>query len=206
MAREHIRAEAEALDGLRKRVLDKHADLTLTSLYNVMEALRAGRALTDPEREIHDRGLVTLIRQHHDRIDVAVAQAFDWAADLSDEEIVAHVVALNKARLAEEEKGVVRWLRPELQAPDNAEPVAATLNLGEAVPPIPSGAGLRWPTTLPEQVTAVAQILAAAATPISSRDVARAFVSKRAASIEPVLEALAAIGQARRLGDGRYAA
>ena len=42
-----IRAEAEALDALRKQVLAAHDDLTLTGLYNVLEALKAGRALTE---------------------------------------------------------------------------------------------------------------------------------------------------------------
>ena len=35
---------------------------------------------------------------------------------------------------------------------------------------------------------------------------ARAFKSKQASSVTPVLDALAAIGQARKLADGRYAA
>ncbi|HYD49936.1 MAG TPA: type IIL restriction-modification enzyme MmeI [Terriglobales bacterium] len=39
-----IRAEAEALDTLRKRVLAEHNDLTLTKLYNVLQALREERA------------------------------------------------------------------------------------------------------------------------------------------------------------------
>jgi hypothetical protein len=71
-----IRAEAEALDALRKQVLAAHDDLTLTGLYNVLKALKAGRALTDKERDVHDRGLVTLIRQHHDAIDALVAEAY----------------------------------------------------------------------------------------------------------------------------------
>ncbi len=73
-----IRTEAEALDELRKKVLTQHADLTLTGLYNVLEALKAGRALTDKERDVHDRGLVTLIRQHHETLDTLVAQAYGW--------------------------------------------------------------------------------------------------------------------------------
>src|SRR3546814_20664514 len=57
----NIRDQAEALDALRKRVLESHQDLTLTRLYNVLEALKEGRPLTEAERDIHDRGLVTLI-------------------------------------------------------------------------------------------------------------------------------------------------
>src|SRR3546814_1571113 len=70
----NIRDQAEALDALRKRVLESHQDLTLTRLYNVLEALKEGRPLTEAERDIHDRGLVTLICQHHDTIDALVAE------------------------------------------------------------------------------------------------------------------------------------
>ncbi|MFA5963110.1 MAG: DNA methyltransferase [Sphingomonas sp.] len=203
--KDRIRAEAEALDALRKRVLAAHDDLTLTKLYNVLEALRAGRALTDVERDIHDRGLVTLIRQHHDAIDTLVAEAYGWPAILSDEEILVRLVALNKARAAEEAKGLIRWLRPDYQAPAYAAPVADTLDLGEAPVVLPDNV-IAWPTTLPEQVSAVQSVLVTASAPMAPQDIARAFKGKRAATVRPVLDALAGIGMARRLEDGRYAA
>ena len=187
-------------------MLAEHDDLTLTGLYNVLEALREGRALTPKERDIHDRGLVTLIRQHHDAIDAAVAEAYGWSVGLKDEDILARLVALNKQRATEEAGGLVRYLRPDFQAPGTAAPVSGTLDLGEA-PAGPAGATiLPWPKSLPDQVSAVAQLLAGAGAPLSSRDVARAFAAKRQATVTPVLDALAAIGQARRLADGRYAA
>ena len=203
--KDRIRAEAEALDALRKRVLAEHDDLTLTRLYNVLEALRAGRPLTPQERDIHDRGLVTLIRQHHDEIDRLVADAYDWPHDLADEDILTRLVALNKERAAEEARGLIRYLRPDYQDPGYAAPVNATLDLGEAPVPVPDNI-IPWPATLPEQVGAVQRILAGAGTPLAATDVARAFKGKRASSVEPVLQALAGIGIARRLKDGRYAA
>jgi hypothetical protein len=48
--KDKICAEAEALDALRKRVLADHEDLTLTKLYNVFEALKAGRVLIVVEK------------------------------------------------------------------------------------------------------------------------------------------------------------
>jgi hypothetical protein len=202
-----IRAEAEALDALRKTVLADHADLTLTGLYNVLETLKAGRALTDKDRDVHDRGLVTLIRQHHDAIDAAVAEAYGWPADLSDEDILTRLVALNRTRADEEAKGIIRWLRPEFQAPGAIAPqVNATLDLGDAPAATASATIIPWPKTLAEQVSAVAAILSASPTPQHPRDIARTFDGKRAATITPVLDALTAIGQARRLADGRYAA
>ena len=201
-----IRAEAEALDALRKQVLAAHDDLTLTGLYNALEALKAGRALTDKERDVHDRGLVTLIRQHHDAIDTAVAEAYGWPADLSDEDILTRLVALNKTRAAEEAKGVIRWLRPEFQSPGATAPqVNATLDLGDAPVAAPA-AIIPWPKTLAEQVSAVAAILAAAPIPQHPRDIARSIQGTNAKGVTPVLDALTAIGQARKLADGRYAA
>ena len=92
-------------------------DLTLTGLYNVLEKLRAGEALTEKEQDIHERGLVSVMKHLHDQIDAAVFDAYGWPRDLSDEEILARLVELNKERRAEEAKGLVRWLRPEYQAP-----------------------------------------------------------------------------------------
>lgn len=203
--KDRIRAEAEALDALRKRVLESHDDLTLTKLYNVLEALRAGTALSDAERDIHDRGLVTLIRQHHDAIDALVAEAYGWPADLNDEDILTRLVALNRERAGEEARGLIRWLRPDYQAPDYQTPVSQSLDLGEAAPVLPDNI-IPWPTTLPEQVSAVQHVLAAAPAPLRDADVARAFKGKRAATVRPVLDALTGIGMARRLKDGRYAA
>lgn len=200
-----IRSEAEALDALRKRVLAEHEDLTLTKLYNVVEALRVGRTLTDVERDMHDRGLVTLIRQHHDRIDALVAEAYGWPANLTDEEILTRLVALNRTRAAEEAKGHIRWLRPEYQAPDYQAPVTQSLDLGEG-PAFIGDNVIPWPVALPDQVSAIQSVLAASPTPLAPQDVARAFKGKRAATVRPVLDALAGIGMARRLADGRYAA
>ena len=112
-----IRDLAEQLDAHRKRVLAVHQDLTLTGLYNVLEKLRAGEALTEKERDIHERGLVSVMKHLHEQIDAAVFDAYGWPRDLSDEEILARLVELNKERRAEEAKGLVRWLRPEYQAP-----------------------------------------------------------------------------------------
>jgi hypothetical protein len=80
--KQRIRDAAEKLDALRKQVLERHPDLTLTKLYNVLEALRAaegsGGVLGDKERDVAERGCVSLIRQYHDEIDAAVAEAYGW--------------------------------------------------------------------------------------------------------------------------------
>src|SRR3546814_6018160 len=89
--------------------------------------------------------------------------------------------------------------------PGYRAPVAGTLDLGEAaVTPVSNV--IPWPATLPEQVGAVQSILAAAPAPLGAGDIARNFKGKRAATVRPVLDALAGLGMARRLNDGRYAA
>ncbi len=204
--RTEIAAEAEALDVLRKRVLAADPGLTLTKVYNVVEALRAGRLLTAPERALHDRGLASLIAGHHDRIDVLVARAYGWAETRPDDaDILTRLVALNRVRAQEEARGHVRYLRPAFQDPGYHAPVDGRLDLGEAAIVLPDHI-VAWPATLPEQVGVVRTILAAAHAPLGAQDIARGFRGKRAASVRPVLDALAGLGMARRLGDGRYAA
>jgi hypothetical protein len=113
-----IREIAEELDAHRKRQQAAHPSLTLTGMYNVLERLRAGiqpDALDAAERQIFDNGLILILKELHDRLDVAVADAYGWPADLADEEILARLVAVNKERVAEEARGLVRWLRPEYQ-------------------------------------------------------------------------------------------
>ena len=154
---------------------------------------------------IHDRGLVTLILQHHDAIDALVAEAYGWPAALSDEDILTRLVALNKERAAEEARGLVRYLRPEFQDPGYRAPIATSFDLGEA-DMAPVSNVIPWPATLPEQVGAVQSVLAAAPTPLGAEEIARSFKGKRAATVRPVLDALAGLGMARRLEDGRYAA
>ena len=107
----------EELDAHRKRVQAQHPGLSLTAMYNVLEALRAGRALSPKETATHAAGLVSLLRQLHDDLDAAVAAAYGFPSDLSDAEILTRLTALNAARAAEEATGTIRWLRPAYQHP-----------------------------------------------------------------------------------------
>ncbi|MGJ3627146.1 hypothetical protein AB5I41_09795 [Sphingomonas sp. MMS24-JH45] len=162
---------------MRKDVLARHADLTLTKLYNTLEALRAAEAagvvLGDKDRDMAERGCVSLIRQYHE-IDAAVAEAYGWPADLGDKEILERLVALNKERASEEAEGKMRWLRPEFQAPDYVAPAEqAALALPEAQKA--TADVLEWPGALPEQVVAIAGLVARAAKPMGAGEVARAF-------------------------------
>jgi hypothetical protein len=69
--RERIRSVAEELDAHRKRAQVQHS-LTLTAMYNVWGKLRTATSLTEKERGIHDKGLVSILRKLHDDLDAAV--------------------------------------------------------------------------------------------------------------------------------------
>jgi hypothetical protein len=111
-----IRETAERLDAHRKNQQRLYPDLTITDMYNVLEKLRAGTEFTEKDRVAYEEGLVGILRKLHDELDHAVLSAYGWATDLSIEQVLDHIVALNAQRHIEEESGIVRWLRPEFQA------------------------------------------------------------------------------------------
>lgn len=206
--KDNVRHVAEKLDELRKIVLARYGDLTMTKLYNTLEALYRAEAtdtvLSDKDRDIAERGCVSLIRQYHEAIDDLVADAYGWPRGLTSDRILERLVALNKERAKEEAQGQVRWLRPHFQAPGYKAPVEQAkfaLPEVEKVDEI-----IEWPAALPDQVVAVAQVVERAARPIAANDVARTFKAKNAKGVTPVLDALAGMGRLRKLEDGRYVA
>ena len=120
-----IRAIAEDLDAHRKRQQAAHPGLTLTGMYNVLAKLRSGEALTVKDQAIHQQGLCSVLKDLHDRLDAAVADAYGWPVDLPDDELLTRLVALNHARAKEEAGGTIRWLRPDFQAPNTPPPAKA---------------------------------------------------------------------------------
>ena len=166
---------APALPATTPAASPASAALTLTGIYNVLAALREGRALTAKEKTIHTHGLVGVLRELHDELDAAVLAAYGLPATASTDDILAHLVQLNTQRAAEEAQGRVRWLRPAFQNPQNSlqkqellpqedqAPEAdfdseKSLSKPEQVKPTHHP----WPPTLPEQVRAVADALARA--------------------------------------------
>jgi hypothetical protein len=200
-----IRVIAEEVDAHRKRVLAEHPHLTLTGLYNVLEKLRAGSKpddLDEHDRTIFDDGQVLILKELHDKIDIAVAEAYGWPADLSDDEFLAKLVALNKERSEEEKRGLVRWLRPDYQisrfakgvdkqaAKEEGAQVAAELLLPEAAQKI------SFPAGAVEQTAAVFAALAAAGGPLDAQAIAGQFRKTKTTEkkIGDVLASLARLG------------
>lgn len=208
--RVELRALGEELDATRKRVLADHPDLTLTGLYNVLEKIRAGASLDAKDEDVKQRGLVLILKELHDQIDAATAQAYGWPADLPDEEILARLVALNAERAKEEAAGHVRWLRPDYQIPRFAKDVQAQsdkLNLGETVVAIDKGLPA-FPADRDEQPLAVEAALVAAGRPISPADLARGYKQGGRRIEQRIVQSLATLaryGRATALKDGRYA-
>lgn len=194
---------AEELDAQRKRVLEEHSHLTLTGLYNVLEMLKAGTKPDDlgaKERRIFDDGLVLILKELHEKLDEAVAVAYGWPADSSDEEILARLVSLNKERAKEEKRGLVRWLRPEYQIPrfgsdkEKAEQLEA--DLGEGGAPVKEGPKPSFPTDERDQTPAVLQRLMEADGTLDANAIALSFKQGRRAlpAVSAVLAALYRMG------------
>jgi hypothetical protein len=212
LAKQRIRDIAEELDAHRKRVLAEHPKLTLTGLYNVLEELRKGTdpaALDDADRLIFDQGQVLILKELHDRLDAEVAAAYGWPADLSDEEILSRLVALNKERAAEEARGEVRWLRPEYQIPRFGTPKEkAELDLsgGEMrVTALVPAVKQNYPADDIAQTAAVMAVLASASGPLDADAVSATFKQGRkvAKKVQAVLTSLARMGHLDSRDGGR---
>lgn len=206
-----LRAVGEDLDGTRKRVQAEHPDLTLTGLYNVLEKVKAGADLTPADEVVKTRGLVLILKELHEQIDRLTADAYGWTADLSDEEILERLVALNVERAKEEAAGHVRWLRPDYQIPRFAKGTAAKsgdLDLGETVVAIDEGLPA-FPTDAGGQILAVQAALERLDGPTDAAALARGFkrggkrIERR---VVQALETLALYGRANRMPDGRFTA
>lgn len=242
--KQRIRDLGERLDAHRKRQHELHPDLTLTGIYNVLEAVRAGRPLNAKEKAIHDKGLVSILKQIHDDLDLAVFDAYGWpdlgaawkavaidgctlydrasgtliqpdldpAADFDkmlaesreslEQEILSRLVTLNHERAAEEKRGLVRWLRPDYQAPGTValpaeEQDEIQLSAGTTAAKAASLPDkLAWPDGLAAQVAAVQKLVPALGP--DPEAIAARFgkkSAKRAGQVAEILEILRGLGK-----------
>ncbi len=198
-----IRELGERLDAHRKRQQELHPTLTLTEMYNVLDTLRAGNPLSEEERAIYHAGLIGVLRELHDELDRAVLDAYGWPRDLNGQAMLERVVALNAQRHAEEQRGIVRWLRPAFQAPESLAVQTAFLRDAD----LSSAAATRtrrqsWPTHLPEQVRAIKDALRFGPFQTSAA-LAAQFTRARRSRVDDLLSLLVSLGQLREEG-GRY--
>ena len=163
----------------------------------------------DPEVLQHEQ------MDQHEQIDALTAEAYGWPADLSDEDILARLVALNAERAREEAAGQVRWLRPDYQIPRFAKGAVAKtgeLDLGQAVVALDKGLP-PFPKDPAERPVAVAAVLLAAGRPMDAAELARGFKASSGGGgkriqqgVVQALTTLVRYGWVTPLGDGRFAA
>ena len=123
----------------------------------------------------------------------------------AEESLLERLVQLNAERAAEEQRGIVRWLRPDFQNPQGRTAGQESLITGDGPEPAQPAAGKRpWPKPLSEQVRAIRAALTEQPAPATPQQLARAFKRAPAKRVEELLETLAALGQARKTDDNRY--
>jgi hypothetical protein len=232
-SKESIASLAQELDDHRKRQQAQHPGLTITGMYNVLEKLRREEPLTDKEKEIHEQGLVSVLRELHDDLDRAVFAAYGWddlAEQLvgrpgattpwpekpedqleAEEELLQRLVDLNHKRAAEEAQGKIRWLRPDFQAPDES-PEQTQLDTDSGTketdaqrrPGLDPGSSAK--RAWPK--TLQAQIRAVrdqlATTPMDAPTLAAQFKRKPEKSVTQVLDALAELGMVKQDESGGF--
>ena len=210
--RAQLRDLGEELDATRKTVQAEHPKLTLTGLYNVLEKVRAGSPLDAKDEDVKNRGRVLILKDLHDQIDRATADAYGWPHDLTDEQILERLVALNAERAAEEAAGHVRWLRPNYQIPRFAKGAAAPksgrLDLQDKVVAIDKGLPA-FPKDKGEQVMAIRAVLQASSAPMDAATVSRAFKQGGKKIEQRVVQALGVLvryAEITALPDGTFAA
>jgi hypothetical protein len=167
--------------------------------------LKSGEPLNDSEKAIHEAGCVGVIHQLHNEIDGAVAAAYGWPVDLSEEQILTRLVALNKERAEEERKGLVRWLRPEYQA-GRAKIRAAEEEQIEAPLDAPEAQAPSLPKDDADLVAILRSRLRAVGRPIDPKALALHFRDggKGTRRVERGLRLLAAAGVVRRVDTGWF--
>lgn len=215
---ERIRNLAEQIDLHRRTRQAAHCDVTVTSMYNVLEKLRSGEQLNDIERTINEKGLVGALCSLHDELDAAVLAAYGWS-DLTlpadTDALLLRLVELNTKRANEEAEGTVRWLRPDFQCgtgQGEQSAIEGSVELGGAADESAPAAALAtiapkpWPAGLADQIKAVADVLADAGTSLDLDGLASRFTSRGRwrERLPTILDALVALGRVRTQDAGRW--
>jgi hypothetical protein len=183
-----IRELGDRLDSHRKQVQATHPEITITGMYNLLEKLRAGQEFSEADRAYNNKALVSTLKQIHDQLDQAVFEAYGWqdlwAAQQTgtdiNEAILERLVALNAERAAEERNGLIRWLRPEYQNPNQT--TAAPTEITDSsetdeiiVTPVEQQ---KWPTAAKAQLAAIRDLLRTSSGEWTALQIAKQFTGK----------------------------
>ena len=211
----------------------------ITDLYNVVERVREIAcgcdvpALSAKELDIHELGLVSVLKEIHDDIDRAVFEAYGWAdlipalvgkpgatvpsphktpeQEEAEEELLTRLVALNQERAAEERRGIVRWLRPDYQIPKLGHKVKTPEDVeqveAQLVVPETADGKPAWPEDELDRIRVIRDMLGHAPAPLAPEALSAAFRGRNSAPrkkrVEQVLQTLVAAGVAQQGIDGQ---
>jgi hypothetical protein len=219
----------ERLDAFRKARLAEHDFLTMTGMYNVLNRLHELAAgvdvppLTTEEKDVHEGGLISVLKDIHDEIDREVFAAYAWSdlgeriigkpgattpsrhksedQEAAEEELMVRLVALNQERAAEERRGQVRWLRPGYQKPRLAHRVTSSEQVEAELLEAGMVEEISWPADGLAQIRTVRDLLQEADAPLGPDAISAMFkgrsTQRRKDRVAEVLETLAATGAAR---------
>ncbi len=208
--KQKIRELGDRLDAHRKRVQAQHPDVTITAMYNLLEKIRAGVELTDSDRAFNHKALVSTLKQIHDELDAAVFEAYGWedlagGAEGAEEAILERLVALNAERAEEERNGLIRWLRPEYQAPGETQTQRVIEGITEievesAIAPVEQQ---KFPKAFKDQLAAVRDLLRTQSGEWTVEQIAAQFkgASRQKNVILTCLETLEALGIVARYSE-----
>ncbi len=215
--------ESVTLTGLYN-VLDK---LRRGEELSAKDKLLHERGLVSVLQSLHDELDVAVLAAYGWSDLGPVPWADETARAAWTETLLERLVELNAKRAAEEAAGTVRWLRPKFQDPargtatatdapapqqtviegveSTAEAAAKSTDEGKvaeapAVPATTAPAAQPWPPTLPEQVRAVAQLLASSPAPLALPAIEASFKGKGPwkKGLPRILETLEALGRTHR--------
>ena len=203
-SRVRLARSAERLDAHRAAALARDTRVTMTGMYNVVEKLRTGTPLTPKERDIHEIAACGVLKDLHDELDALVAQAYGWPWPMLREEILERLVALHDERVAEEARGLVRWLRPDYQIPRfGAHTEGAVPEFVLDTPEVQRATHRDWPPSAVEQLTALGALLAER--PRTRDELVQAFTAAPVPLVERHLETLDLMGEVVRTPNGLFA-
>lgn len=191
-----IRELGERLDSHRKKVQAKYPDITITGMYNILEKIKNNQPLTDKDQDYNNRALVSTLKQIHDELDAAVFDAYGWSKDITDEEILANLVKLNAERAEEERNGLIRWLRPEYQAPKETttQKVIQDIKIPETetIAPVEQQ---KWAKNFKEQLAAIRDLLRTQGGEWTEKQISAQFKGrKKTGAVANCLEILQGLG------------
>ena len=198
-----IRTCGERLDEHRRSALEAHEALTMTGMYNVVDKLRSGEALSEEDRATFEQGACGVLRDIHDELDELVARAYEWKWPLARTDTLRALVQLHDERVALENSGTVYWLRPDYQAPRFGKDLGRTIELAIPAPAKAIKAQtLPWPASAVEQIQALKSVLSERT--LGQGDLVALFRGSKGNLIERHLDILQLMGEIHRTKDGRY--